>query len=198
MAYVKLDTDGSVGSLATDILTALGAKRPSSLTPAKRWDRARQEIRYRKVSVVMFDEFQRAGRRPTISPIIAGKILDIMDDGDCACAFIGKPEGKSIFKWCPDLMNRLDIPVHIPRMRWQTDGEEFIEFANGFDQALVDAGITAIKSGFGDEDIAQLLMESSNGLIGQFSRIIETAVIAITRGGHDCITRHDLSNAVED
>ena len=144
------------------------------------------------------DEFHRAGRRPTISPVIAGKILDIVDDGDCACAFLGKTSAEQVFASCPDLKNRLDAPVHMPRLRWVNDSAEFMAFADAFDQALVDADITDIKSGFGDEDTAKLLLEASNGLIGQFSRIIETAVIAITRDGQQAITRQDLSDAVDD
>ncbi|MGB7407296.1 MAG: TniB family NTP-binding protein [Pontixanthobacter sp.] len=196
--YVKLDPDGTIGSLAGDILTGLQVPKPMSLSAAKRWDRARNEIRKKRISIIVFDEFQRAGRRPTISPIIAAKILDIMDSGDCAVAFVGKQDAKSIFDGCPDLKNRFDSPVYIPPLRWDMDSQEFMEFAERFDQALVDANITDHKSGFADEDIAQLLLESSNGLIGQFSRIVETAVIAITREGRRAITRRDLSNAVDD
>lgn len=203
VAYAKLDTDGTVGSLAADILTALGEKRPTALTPDKRWDRARQAIRDHGVQLFIFDEFQRAGRRPTISPVIGGKILDIMDGddktgGDCAIAFLGKRTAISVFKSCPDLRNRLDRPVTMPPLIWTTDGEDFMEFADAFDQALVDAGITAVKSGLGKEESAKLLLEASNGLIGQFSRIVETAVIMITREGHDAITRTDLRDAVQE
>jgi hypothetical protein len=130
--------------------------------------------------------------------VIAGKLLDIVDDGDCACAFLGKTTAEDVFASCQDLKNRLDSPVKMPRLRWITDSAEFMAFAEGFDQALVDADITDIKSGFGDEDTAKLLLEASNGLIGQFSRIIETAVIAITRDGQRVITRQDLSDAVDD
>lgn len=198
VVYAKLDTDGTVGSLATDILTALGEKRPNALTPDRRWSRARQALRDRKVSLLILDEFQRAGRRPTISPVIAGKILDIMDDGDCACAFLGKTEAISVFNSCPDLKNRLDTPVRIPRLRWTTDRDDFMAFADKFDEALVAADVTRFKSGLGDEETAQLLLEASNGLIGQFSRIIETAVIMITRDGNDAITRRDLEDAVQE
>lgn len=196
--YVKLDTDGTVGSLATDILTGIGVMRPNALAADKRWSRARQEIRENGVSLLILDEFQRAGRRPTISPVIAGKILDIVDDGDCACAFVGKTSAEQVFASCPDLKNRLDAPVRMPPLRWDRDHDEFTLFADGFDQALVDAKITRVKSGFGQKKLAQLLLEASNGLIGQFSRIIETAVIAITREGHEVITYQDLSDAVED
>ncbi len=43
-----------------------------------------------------------------------------------------------------------------------------------------------------------MLLESASGLIGQFSRIVETAVVNITRAGHDGITRQDLCDAVRD
>ncbi|WP_278391271.1 TniB family NTP-binding protein [Sphingobium yanoikuyae] len=203
VAYAKIDTDGTVGSLAADILRALGERRPTSLSPDKRWERARQAIRDHGVRLFIFDECQRAGRRPTISPVIGGKILDIMDGdgtvgGDCACVFLGKTSASNFFDACPDLKNRQDTPVLMPRLRWTTDKDDFMKFADAFDQALVDGGVTKFKSGLGDEEIAQLLLEASNGLIGQFSRIIETAVIMITRDGNDAITRTDLRDAVQD
>lgn len=198
VVYAKLDTDGTVGSLATDILIALGEPRPNALTPERRWLRAREALREHEVSLLILDEFQRAGRRPTISPVIAGKILDIMDDGDCACAFLGKKNAINVFNSCPDLKNRLDAPVYMPPLRWTTDRTSFIAFADAFDSALVKAEVTRFKSGLGEEETAQLLLEASNGLIGQFSRIIETAVIMITRDGHDAITRQDLEDAVQE
>jgi len=203
IAYTKIDTDGTVGSLAADILRALGERRPTSLSPDKRWERARQAIRDHGVRLFIFDECQRAGRRPTISPAIGGKILDIMDGdgtvgGDCACVFLGKTSASNFFDACPDLKNRQDTPVLMPRLRWTTDKDDFMKFADAFDQALVDGGVTKFKSGLGDEETAHLLLEASNGLIGQFSRIIETAVIMITRDGSNAITRRDLRDAVQD
>ena len=196
--YTKVDSDGTVGSLATDILRAMGERRPDNLTPEKRWNRARQAIRDQGICLLILDEFQRAGRRPTISPVIAGKLLDIADSGDCALAFVGKHSSEQVFKSCPDLKNRLDAPVRMNPLRWETDHADFRAFADGFDQALVDAGIIRRKAGFAEFETAQLLLEASRGSIGQFSRIIETAVIAITREGHEVITRQDLSDAVGD
>jgi hypothetical protein len=196
--YVKLDSEGSVGSLATDILRSIGEARPESLTPDKRWARARRSIKERRVDLLILDEFQRAGRRLTIHPVIAGKIFDIMDEGDCAVAFVGKLAAKKIFKATEDLGNRLDTPVSIGRLRWTSHAAEFMEFAGDFDQALVDCGATGGLANLGDRATAQLLLEAANGLIGQFSRIIETAVINITRAGRTLITRQDLVDAVDD
>lgn len=209
VAYAKLDTDGTVGSLATDILTALGQPRPNALTPDKRWLRARQAIRDCGVRLLILDEFQRAGRRPTISPVIGGKILDIMDGdgimdrdavqgGDCAVAFLGKHNAINVFKACPDLRNRLDGPVQMPKLIWRRERADFIAFAKGFDHALVDARTLSLPAGLDEEETAQLLLEASGDLIGRFARIVDTAVIAMTRDGHGAITRQDLSDAVDD
>lgn len=201
--YVKLDSEGSVGSLATDILRALGEPRPESLTPEKRWARARRRVREREVDLLILDEFQRAGRRLTIHPVIAQKIFDIMDPdegrgGDAAVAFVGKLDAKKIFKATEDLPNRLDAPVSIGRLRWLTHSLEFMAFARDFDAALQRSGITSGPANLSDPAIAELLLESARGLIGQFTRIIETAVINITRDGRTLITRQDLSDAVQD
>ena len=198
VAYVMLDSEGSVGSLAADILRALGEPRPEGLTPDKRWARARRAIKDRKVDLMIIDEFQRAGRRLTIHPVIAMKLLDILDDCDCAIAFVGKLKARDIFKATEDLGNRLDTPVSIGRLTWTIHEAEFTAFADAFDEALVAGGVLTFKAGLGEPDTAQRLLEAASGMIGQFSRIIETAVINITRAGHSCITRQDLSDAVQD
>ena len=202
VVYVKLDSEGSVGSLATDMLRAMGQRRPDSLTPEKRWERVRRAIMENGVLLFIFDEFQRAGRRPTIHPVIAGKIMDLMEDEECSCAiaFVGKTNAKAIFKASFDVGNRLDVPIQMGRLTWGNDDEKamFIAFADAFDQALVDKDIIAAKAGLGDEKTAELLLESSSGMIGQFSRIVETAVMNITRRGQHGITRGDLEQAVDD
>lgn len=90
------------------------------------------------------------------------------------------------------------MAVHIPKLVWSRDEEDFMAFADAFDQALVDARILAYKAGLGTPAIAQLLLESAGGLIGRFARIIETAILGITREGVDTITRADLRDAVSD
>lgn len=202
VVYVKLDSEGSVSSLGTDMLRAMGQRRPDSLTPAKRWERVRRTIRELGVVLVVFDEFQRAGRRPTVHPVIAGKIMDLMDDENCscACAFVGKSNAKAIFRSSFDLGNRLDAPVEMGRLIWANDDDRelFTRFVDEFDQALIDRKVIVAKAGFAEPDLAQLLLEASNGLIGQFCRIVETAVAAITRRGHGGITRDDLEAAVDE
>ncbi len=118
--YVKLDAEGSFSSLATDMLRAMNERRPDSLTSPKRWERVRRALPDKGVLLVVFDEFQRAGRRPTVHPVIAGRIMDLMEDPDCsvACAFVGKTNAKAIFKASSDLGNRLDSPVKMGRLVW--------------------------------------------------------------------------------
>jgi hypothetical protein len=118
--------------------------------------------------------------------------------GDAAVAFVGKLDAKKIFKATEDLGNRLDAPVSIGRLRWLTHSEQFMKFAGDFDAALQRSGVTSGPADLDDPEIAKLLLESARGLIGQFTRIIETAVINITRDGRTLITRQDLYNAVQD
>lgn len=203
VVYAKLDADGSVGSLATDILRALGEKRPESLAAESRWARARRCLQQRGVDLLILDEFQRAGRRVTIHPVILSKLIEIMDGdevipGQCSVAFIGKTEAKAIFKATGDMGNRLDAPVKLGRLLWAAHSEEFMQFAADFDQKLVDLKVTTGLAGLGSPALAEPLLEAANGTIGQFCRIVETAVIAITRAGRGLITRLDLSNAVQD
>jgi len=200
VVVATLDPEGTPASVATDILRGLNEPRPDRGSTEGRWERVRSKLATRRVKVLALDEFQRAGRRTSVSGVIAGKIQDIMDQGLCSCAFFGKTSAREIFKNCPDLVNRLDVPVQMPPLKWlrTEDAKLFTDFVEDFDQALQTAGVTTARSGFKEGDLPQLLLEASNGLIGIFCRIVETAVMAARRDGRTVIDRADLSQAVVD
>lgn len=200
IAVARLDPEASVGSVATDMLKALKEPRPERGTAAVRWERVLDAIQRRKVEVFIFDEWQRLGRRPTVSPGIAGKIQDIMDAGLCAAAFVGKADGINIFRAYPDLQNRLDTPVTMPPLQWLRDDDRhlFIKFVRSYETALIAQGIVKFSCEMADESVAQPLLEASCGLIGYFCQIVQSAVISITRDDHDGITYEDLTRAVDE
>ena len=200
VVVATLDPDGSSASVATDILRGMGEHRPDRGSTEGRWERVRDRLAVRRVRVLALDEFQRAGRKTSMSGVIAGKMQDLMESGLCSCAFFGKTNAKEIFKNCPDLANRLDVPVQMPPLIWMkaSDAELFTKFIGDFDQALKDIGVTTAKCGFVEGDLPQLLLEASHGLIGIFCRIVETAAMAARRDGRTVIDRGDLSQAVDD
>lgn len=200
IAVATLNNDGRPAAVATSILRALGEKRPELGSETIRRERVFNAIEERQLQVLILDEFHRAGRRPTFSPVIAGFIQDLLDAGLCAVAFVGKAEAHEILKACPDLANRLDAPVRMEPLQWASEYDRrlFTKFVAAYDLALVEQGVLRFPVGFADGDMPQLLMEASQGLIGFFCRIVEEAVAAATRQRHDGLTRQDIANAVED
>ena len=53
VVYAKLDSEGSVGSLAANVLRALGEPRPDGLAPDKRWARARRCLKGHEVDLLI-------------------------------------------------------------------------------------------------------------------------------------------------
>lgn len=201
IAIATVDPEGSLASVATDILRALGEPRPDRGSAALRWERVWNSVPDRGVQVLVLDEFQRAARRPTMSPVIAAKIQDMMEAGLCAVAFLGLESAHDILRSASDLANRLDVPVSMNPLVWADpeDREIFSRFVERYDQALVTHGILATRSGLSDDRAdLQLLHEASSGLIGHFCRIIETAAISVVRNQHHAISREDLADAVDD
>lgn len=200
IAVATVDPEGSLASMATDVLRALGEPRPDKGSTALRWERATQALRRKEVQVLVLDEFQRANRRPTMSPVIAARIQDIMEAGLCAVAFLGLESAREILRGAKDLANRLDAPVTMPPLRYSDPYERdlFHKFASQYDDALVKAGVTQLRSGFADDENLQVLMESSGGLIGHFARIVETAALANVRRRLPAISRQDMADAVDE
>lgn len=201
IAMATIDPEGSLASVATDILRSLGEPRPDKGSAALRWERVWNSLPEREVQILVLDEFQRAARRPTMSPVIAAKVQDLMESGLCAVAFLGLEKAHDVFHSASDLCNRLDVPVTMTDLRWadDEDREMFADFVHLYDNALVESRVVSLRSGLADDvEQLQLLHEASNGLIGQFCRIVETAAISVVRNGHSCIAREDLVDAVDD
>jgi len=201
IAIATVDPEGSLASVGTDILRALREPRPDRGSASLRWERVWNCVPDRGVQILVLDEFQRAARRPTFSPVIAAKIQDMMEAGLCAVAFLGLETAHDVFKSASDLSNRLNVPVTMGQLLWSDSDDRslFSDFVDRYDHALVAAGVLKATTGLADDDDnLRLLHESANGLIGQFCRIIDTAAISVVRRGEGSISWDDISEAVDD
>jgi hypothetical protein len=186
--------------LPTSILQALGAARPDIGTEKARWPRAIAEMRRCGVQIVVFDEFNRAARRPRMSRPIATAIREkIMDAGIAPVAFVGSEDAGSVLAQVPELMERLDDDIDLSPLRWDTRGDRalFLSFLVDLDQAMVNAGILACLSGLADEAIARSLWEASAGRVRRICKIVRAAMAAALHDGRAFIDRNDLAEAVD-
>jgi len=191
---------GTTDSLPTSILQALGAARPDIGTEKARWPRAIAEMRRCGVQIVVFDEFNRAARRPRMSRPIATAIREkIMDAGVAPVAFVGSEDAGSVLAQVPELMERLDDDIDLSPLRWDTRGDRalFLSFLVDLDQAMVNAGILACLSGLADEAIARSLWEASAGRVRRICKIVRAAMAAALHDGRAFIDRNDLAEAVD-
>ena len=198
--YVRIDVDSNLGSVATDILRGMGERFPHAGRPPARWQRVEDSIKERNVKVLAFDEFQRAGKGVSVSTQIGGKIQTLLDKGLCAAAFVGEPSATALFKRVPALQNRMDAPIQLPELLWHDEGDRklFTDFSDGFDRALVAAGVTDCMSGLALADTAERMLEASRGRIGLFCRIVENAAMQVARDGRSVIDVDDLACAVDE
>ena len=200
-ALVTVDPEASMAALASDILRGIGCRRPDAGSTDIRWERVRNELRARQVDLLIFDEFQRAGRRVGNRTAIAGKIQDLMEQGYCSVALLGLQDAEDILSAAPDLPNRFDVPVDMPPLDWSDadDRAIFERFVADYDHAIITEEILPERSAWVDDhSVLERLMESSSGLIGQCVRLIQVAVTRCVREGHPCISSRDLADAVTD
>lgn len=201
LLHVYIDTAGTTDSLPTSMLQALGAARPEAGSEKTRWPRVTSEIIHRRVQLIVFDEFNRASRRPSMSAPIATIIRQkIMDSGLAPVVFVGSENAASVLAQVPELRERLDDSADLRPMSWQSKGDRglFIDFAADLDRMMVEAGVVACEAGLGDEAFAKPLWEASSGRLRRIIKIVRQAMTSALRDGRRNIDRDDLACAVDD
>lgn len=200
---VELDTSGKQVSLPRGVLRTL-SKRGWNIgnDPEVLWTRAIDAMKEFGVEIVIFDEINRAARRPSIGPVIGGDIMDLLVNGDVAVAFLGTEEADKVFDRCPPLKDRMKASAIMKALDWLLDEKEtFITFLSRMDAALAANRLTDGISGIDDERIAKPLWDVSRGRLRPLCLLLEEAVTAIHREGGDgprILTPDILAQAVED
>lgn len=200
LLHVEIDTAGTTDSVPTSILQALGAARPEAGSERARWPRAIAEIARKGVQLIVFDEFDLAARRPTMSGPIANIIRQkIMDAGLAPVAFVGSEKANSVLAQVPQLRERLDDSVDLSPMRWTSNGDQelFLSFAGDLDRAMVDAEIVDCEAGLRGEEIAYPLWRASEGSLRRICKIVRHAMSTALREDRRFIAHQDLMNAVD-
>lgn len=200
LLHVETAGTGTTDSLPTSILQALGAARPDVGTEKARWPRAIAEMQRCGVQIVVFDEFNRAARRPRMSRPIATAIREkIMDAGIAPVAFVGSEDAGSVLAQVPELMERLDDDIDLSPLRWDTQGDRalFLNFLTDLDRAMVEIGILACPTGLGDNGIARPLWEASAGRVRRICKIVRAAMATALHDGRSSIDENDLAEAVD-
>ena len=201
LLHVYIDTAGTTDSVPTSILHALGAPRPEAGSEKTRWPRATSEIINRRVQLIVFDEFNRAARRPSMSAPIATIIRQkIMDSGLAPVVFVGSENAASVLAQVPELRERLDDSADLRPMDWHLEGDRslFIDFVTDVDRAMVELGIVACVAGLGEKTLARPLWQASEGRLRRVIKIVRHAMSSALRDGRQHINRDDLADAVDD
>ena len=148
-----LDTTGQQISIPQAILIALKKRNATHASkPALAWERAFKALREHDVQLVIFDETNRAARRPTMGAVIGGDLMDMLAIGEAGVAFLGTTEAKKVFNRVPALKDRMKSPVVMKPLEWYDDEERqiFVEFLENLDQAMLDRGLVTELAGLGD------------------------------------------------
>lgn len=201
-----LDTSGSQASVPSAILVALGKRAPEHGKPPVLWRRALDALKEFEVEIVIFDEINRAARRPSIGPIIGGDLMQLLLNGDVAVAFLGTTEADKLFSRAPALRDRLKSPVMMKALDWEIQAKDgsypereiFMDFVGKMDAAMGASGLITEEAGLSVEATAKLLWEVCRGRLRPLCLLLEEAVGILHRGGGALVIDRDiLAEAVE-
>lgn len=199
LLVVQMPTAGTTESIPGAILKALRHPRPDKGRTEDKWLRAKSEMQRKGVVVVAFDEFNRAGRRPTMSQPIARSINEhIMEESIAAVAFVGTADAAVVLDQCPEILDRLDTEIDLSPLLWSIDEDRelFLQFVADLDVALVDQKLLNESSGLANEDVARSLCEASQGRLRPLIGIIRTAMTMCLREHGNFITHEHLRQSV--
>jgi hypothetical protein len=197
-----IDTTGLQISVPQAILRALGKPNWSYASkPAIAWERAFKAMREHDVQIVIFDEMNRASRRPSMGEVIGGDLLDMLVIGQAAVAFLGTPDANKVFNRVPALKDRMRSPVILKALAWYDNDDEknaFIDFLQKLGEAMHSRGIVSAPADLHNEDTAHLLWEVCRGRLRPLCLLLEEAVSQIHHDNiHLVITHEVLAQAVE-
>lgn len=198
---VNMDTAGTVESVPSAILAALGEPRHDAGKPALRWIRATTRLRDAGVRFVLFDEFNRAARRATMSGPICEAIFEkIMEPGLAAVAFVGEDDASTALKRAPSVLERIDEELDLGPLDWLRPGDDeiFEEFVGRFETRMLELGILDRRAGLTAGETPRLLCESSSGRLRRFVKIMKSATAEAIQRGDRSVTLGDLAQAVDD
>jgi hypothetical protein len=152
------------------------------------------------VQLVVFDEFNRAARRPRMSRAIATAIRErIMDAGIAPVAFVGSEDAGSVLSQTPELMERLDGDIDLSPLDWAARGDRelFTTFLADLDEAMVDASLLACSSDLATDRVARPLWEASGGRVRRICKIVRHSLGQALHDRRGYIDRSDLEAAVD-
>ncbi len=197
--HVVMPTAGTTDSIPTAILSALGLPRPDLGRADLRWTKAIRGMRSAMVQLVVFDEFNRASRRPTMSRPIATTIREkIMDAGIAPIAIVGSEEAGTVLKACPELAERLDDRIPLQPLEWFADEDQaiFVRLLRDLDDAMIAAGLVD-GAGLSEEAVAAPLAGGCGGRIRSLMKIVRIALGLSMERGARTIDVVDLEEAVD-
>jgi hypothetical protein len=197
--HVVMPTAGTTDSIPTAILSALGQPRPDLGRTELRWSKAIRMMGTASVQLVVFDEFNRANRRPTMSRPIATTIREkIMDAGVAPVAIVGSEEAGTVLQGCPELAERLDDRIPLQPLKWFADEDRdiLVRLLGDLDEAMVRDGLVR-SGGLSAEAIAAPIAEASQGRIRSVMKIVRVALGLSIERGAACIGTADLEEAVD-
>lgn len=198
--HVVMDVEGSTGSMPTAILAAAGVQRPDLGKEAVRWRKAVDKLRELGVELLLVDEFNRAGRRPTMSGPIAISIREkILDSGVCPVVVVGSEGAAKVLANAPALLEVLDEQIDLQPLDWEAhdDREMFVGFLEALDARLVADGLLPGTSGLAADDTARRLWEASSGRVRRLMKIVRAALGDALHAHGTSITEANLETGVD-
>lgn len=197
---VQTSVLGTTDSVPTAILHALRIAKPEVGNEKVRWSRAVREMRQARVELVIFDEFNRAHRRPTMSaPIVNSIRQHIMDEGVAAVGFVGSEDASLVLGKCPEVIERLDDEIDLAPLDWISDEDKEIltDFLTEIEAEVLRLELIKASAGLREAPIAKALCEATNGRIRSIMKVIRHAMLRSMERGGDTIEIEDLYEGVD-
>lgn len=194
----ELDGTGQQISVPQAILRAL--KKPNWSHAKKAslaWERAFKALREHEVEIVIFDEMNRAARRPTMAEVIGADIMDMLVHGEVAVAFLGTEDARKVFNRVPALKDRLKSPVVMKALDWCDDSKKgersiFLEFLGEMDTAMFELGLIRAKADLSKLKLAEMLWQVCRGRLRPLCQLLEEAVYLIHHANDGLIIDNEI------
>lgn len=178
-------------------IDAFGYQAPQYGTEAQMRRRLLMLFKQHQVELLILDEIHHLMNRHYSSEIL-NLLKSLVNDGVCPIAVLGTPAAASLLNGSSEFTQRCAFVADIkPLGNELSDRKILAWFLSEMNRHLISSKVCKGDGGFLTDQVADLLSEVSDGVLGLISRLLQCALEVSIRSGSDVIRVRDLCLAID-
>lgn len=199
IVHCRLANSGTARSLFVSALTEVGYGYVNQKSEQRLQRELVDALEEHNTKLLVIDESQHGGRNSGFGGPVTAAIKLLLDTGVVPIALLGTEKAVDVFANDLELSTRLSAPCSLAPFSWwdEEDRELWMGLMTALDRQLVAENIVTKPFGFSEPEVAEKLIEATNGTMGQLMGMVRTAVQEMARDGRSSLSNGDVVHAID-